>query len=101
MGVIMDLKNAVTMPCYMSNDKAAITETILKQLPPIVKFLGDKHFLVGDQVVYVDFIFFELLQLCDFVSEGKTFEENASLKAYVERVKGLKNIRAYYEGEHT
>ena len=101
MSVVMDMKNAVTSPCYATGDRAQISTIISEKLPPIVAFLGANDFLVGDQVVFVDFVFFELLNLCDFVTEGKTISENSSLKAYVERVKDLKNIRAYFEGEHT
>ena len=47
-GIISDLKGAVTMPCYTSGDRAATTTKLLQQVLPIVAFLGDKNFLVGD-----------------------------------------------------
>lgn len=40
-GVVGDLKGAVTMPCYTSGDRGAITANLLERVKPIVKFLGD------------------------------------------------------------
>ena len=62
--VVSDIKAAVTMPCYTSGDRVAITMDLLERVKPIVVYLGSKHFLCGDQVTYPDFILFEL---CDFM----------------------------------
>ncbi len=69
-GIVGDLKSAVTMPCYQTGDKEVIKAKVDGALPAIVKYLGSKDFLVGDQVTYVDFIFFELLNLIDFALDG-------------------------------
>ena len=53
------------MPCYTSGNRADITANILEKVKPLVRFLGSKKFLVGENVTYVDFIFFEL---CDFMN---------------------------------
>ena len=47
-GVIADLKGAVTKHCYMDGNVDAIINAAKNQLPPIVKYLGSKNFLVGD-----------------------------------------------------
>ena len=47
-GIITDLKGAITMPCYTSGDKVAITINLLEKVKPLVAFLGDKKFLIGD-----------------------------------------------------
>ena len=60
---INDLKSAVTMPCYTSGDRTAITANILDKIRPIVKFLGDNKYMVGPEVTYVDFIMFEFCDL--------------------------------------
>ena len=95
-GVIGDLKGAVTMPCYTSGDRAATTETILTRVQPIVAFLGEKQFLAGDNVTYVDFTMFELCQLMDFISEGQLFTQQPSLQQYCERVKSLPKLAEFY-----
>ena len=62
------------MPCYTSGDRAAITANLLEKVKPIVKFLGQKQFLAGDEVTYVDFTFFELCEFMNWISEGQLFE---------------------------
>ena len=69
-----DLKGQITMPCYTSGDRAAITANMMQKVKPIVNYLGDKPFLVGSQVTYVDFILFEMCDLMNWISEGLLFE---------------------------
>ena len=66
--VISDLKAAVTMPCYTSGDKVAITMALLEKVKPLVDFLGEKDFLIGKNVTYVDFILFELCDMMEWIS---------------------------------
>lgn len=91
-GVIGDLKSAVTRHCYATGDKAEIKKAADNQLAPIAKFLGSKSFLVGEHVTYVDFIFFELLQLIDFALDGTYVSEHEALAHYVARMKGLHGV---------
>ena len=77
--VIADLKGAVTMPCYTTGDRSAITALLLEKVKPIVKYLGEKKFLVGANVTYVDFTFFELCDFMNWISEGQLFTQNPSL----------------------
>ena len=100
-GVVMDMKIDVTVKCYTTDNKELTEEFIYGHLKGIEKYLGSKKFLVGDNVTYVDFIFFELLNLCDFVTEGKLFEEHGTIKAYVERMKDLNNVIAFFESHAT
>ena len=99
-GIVGDLKGAVTGPCYMSGDKAAIKAAIDARLPAITKFLGVKNFLAGANVTFVDFIFFELLHLCDYCTDGETLKDS-TLAAYVARVKSLNGIQAYFDSAAT
>ena len=82
-GVIMDMKNDVTMKCYTTDNNELTQEFVYGHLTGIEKYLGKKHFLAGDNVTYVDFVFFELLNLCDFITHGKMSEEHETIKAYV------------------
>ena len=72
-GVISELKGSVTMPCYTVGDRSAITVDLIKKVAPIKKFLGSKNFLCGDNVTYVDFIFFELCDFMNWIAEGQLF----------------------------
>ena len=42
---------------------------------------------------------FELLELQDFVTEGKIYEKYPLLQAYRDRVKNLPKLKEYYESE--
>ena len=65
----------------------------------IVNFLGDKQFLVGDQVTYVDFTLFEMCDLMNWISEGQLFEQNPTLQAYWQRVRDLPGLQEYYNDD--
>ena len=95
-GVVGDLKGAVTMPSYTTGDRAAISATILEKIKPISAYLGNKTFLVGESLTYVDFIFFELCEVMSWVTEGQLFAENPNLGPYCDRVKGLPKLAEYY-----
>ena len=95
-GVVGDLKGAVTMPCYTSGDRSAITANLLEKVKPIVKFMGENDYLVGANPTYVDFTMFELCELMEFISEGQLFQAQPSLKAYSDRIKGLPKLAEFY-----
>ena len=96
---ISELKGAVTMPCYTVGDKSTITTELLKKVVPIINFLGEKPFLCGDNVTYPDFIFFELCDLMQFISDGQLFERFPVLENYWMRVKELPRLKEYYEDD--
>lgn len=56
--------------------------------------LGDRTWLAGDQITYVDFMLYELLDQFALFKPG-CLQEHANLKAYVERFRQLKPIKAY------
>ena len=94
--VVVDLKGAVTMPCYTTGDRVSITMTALEKIKPLVAFLDDKSFLCGDNVTFVDFAFFELCDFLDWVSQGLVYERNPTLKAYHGRVSKLPRLAEFY-----
>ena len=69
-GVIYDLKMAMTFPCYTTGDRPGMVTKIHEKVPPIVACMGDGPFLAGAEVTYIDFTFFELCQVMEFISEG-------------------------------
>ena len=99
--IVMDMKGSVTGPCYGTGDRAAICAVIDTKIEGICKFLGDKKFLVGDQVTYVDFIFFELLEFSNFITEGKLYETRKCCADYRDRMMELKGVRAFMESDYT
>ena len=98
-GIVGDLKGAVTMPCYTTNDRQSIKAIALQKVRPIVDFLGEKKFLIGNDVTYIDFTMFELCDLMDFITEGELLGQYPTLKAYSDRVKGLPRVAEYYDDD--
>lgn len=91
--IVGELKMGVTMPCY-SGDKDKLMDAISSKLPGILKFKGDNKFLVGNDVTYVDFYFFELVNLMAYVKQD-LFSEYSALEAYVKSMHSLPKLGAY------
>ena len=99
-GVIGDLKGAATRPCYATGEKSDITNAMKDRLPPIIKFMGENKFLVGNDVTFVDFFFYELLCLCKMVQGTEEFEkEYPQLVAYMTNVRNLPKLKEYLDGD--
>jgi len=48
--------------------------------------LGEKTYMVGDQLTFVDFSIYELLDHFNHVSKGKTFDDYPNLMQFSQRV---------------
>ena len=68
--IVNDFKWALAPITYGTGDKAHFIQIVHEKIQPIIKFLGDKKYLTGDQPCFVDFFFFELIQFLIFFSEG-------------------------------
>ena len=92
--VINDLKvNGVMFPCYMHGDREKIDADCKKRLEPIVKWLGDKQYLSGDNLCYLDFVLFESINVIEFVTNGRVFTDYPSLKPYTERMRAIPALK--------
>ena len=107
-GVYTDLKGFVTGPCYAGDgDKKKLTELALPKFELIARQLqleGGNKYLIGDELCCADFAFVELVELMDFISDGKIYEVYPSLKVYRDGMFNLPRLKEYYEdkkkGEH-
>ena len=99
-GPVGELKGGTTMPCYTTGDMAAIKGVIASKLPGIKAFLGSKKFLAGDDVTYIDFVFFELLHFNNFITDGEILQDS-TLSAYEARVRALNGIQAFFDSDFT
>ncbi len=94
-GVLSDIKSAATSHCYGSGDKNAVIE-ISNRMGAVEKFLGEKKFIVGDYVTWVDFFIFEQIELFEYVSEGAFTKKYPGLAAYHQRIISLPKFSQYY-----
>ena len=78
------LKSKATGPSYSSPD--GNREVILAQCWPVldglVKFRGNKTWLAGDNLTWLDFYFFEVVEQLHHLSNSTIFEKYPSLVAY-------------------
>jgi len=92
-GVVAGIKGPVTHPCYAGEKEKALAAMEAK-LPSVVKFMTRK-FLTGDDPVYIDFYFFELLELMAFVSDGQVFDDHPRLVQYHRDMANLPRLKEY------
>ena len=97
-GVLTDIKMGTTGPCYAGADKQPILDKMNALLPNIVKYLGDKKFLAGDEPTYIDFYFSENINLMEFVAGKDKFAQDfPTLAAYNANMKSLPKLKEYWE----
>eukprot|EP00640_Fibrocapsa_japonica_P004326 CAMPEP_0113952318 /NCGR_PEP_ID=MMETSP1339-20121228/90341_1 /TAXON_ID=94617 /ORGANISM="Fibrocapsa japonica" /LENGTH=229 /DNA_ID=CAMNT_0000960899 /DNA_START=125 /DNA_END=814 /DNA_ORIENTATION=+ /assembly_acc=CAM_ASM_000762 len=96
-GILKDVTMASAMPCYTGDDKQVVFDKMSELLPPIVNFLGSKKFLCGDEPVYVDFFFFERLNLLKFLYGDRWSTEFPTLEEYCQNVANLPGLKEYLE----
>lgn len=82
LGIIKDMRYKIAAPCYQGTNKMPIMEEYRKVLPTIVAYMGENEFLIGDYVTYIDFYFFETIQLIRMITESKVLKEFPSLDGY-------------------
>lgn len=64
----------------------------------LVKFLGERKFVVGDYVTYVDFLLFEFLEFHKFI-EGNLVDKHPVLVEFHKRILALPAIDKYYKSD--
>ncbi|CAG0891824.1 unnamed protein product, partial [Cyprideis torosa] len=97
----MDFRYGIVKLCYMSEDYEAekrkfITETLPQQLQRFSDFLGDNKWFAGENITFVDFIMYELLdQHQAFHSECLNNFKN--LKDLLHRFESIPQIKKYMD----
>ena len=62
--------------------KEGVLEKLEETLPLFEKYLGMKKFLVGEQITWVDFYFWDMLEWAEWLLEGKMEVQYPSLHRY-------------------
>lgn len=83
---IGEIKRKVTVACYMSGDAAAFVEEARPDVQKIVETTGQNTYIAGDNVTYLDFIWFETLEAINFVGNDVFYNEHPQLSEYRERI---------------
>ena len=53
--------------------------------------------MLGDAIKWIDFVFFEVVCLIDFITKGKCFDNYPVLKPYSQRIQNLDGLKQYLE----
>lgn len=98
---IIDLRNPFVTLCY-SQDHENLKKTYLNNLPAsltnIEKVLGNKSYLVGEKLTYVDFLLYELLdQLKLFQSD--CLDNHSILRKFKNRFEEIPEIKKFMKSE--
>ena len=93
-GIVSDLKWAFSRPCYSSPDVAPIVEIIRARLPPIVSFMGPNNFLAGNEVTWIDFLFYECTEMMRALHPD-LYLEFPSLETHHANVASLPHLKEY------
>ena len=91
--IISDFKMKVMVPFYLGKPQEQL-DNIKNGLPSILKQIGENEFLCGSKPTYVDFYFFETVELIVHVKED-AYEEYPALKRYRENVANLPGLKEY------
>ena len=96
--VLMDLKGSVTNGCYGDGDLSKLQANVANGVPKVITFLGDKKFLAGDEVTWVDFYFVEVVELMSKLVP-ELFTTYPSLSTYKDSVFALPKLAEYLASE--
>ncbi|XP_042895702.1 glutathione S-transferase Mu 1 [Parasteatoda tepidariorum] len=85
----------VFSPLDFEKTKKEYLEKVPDQLKFISAFLGNRKFLAGDYVTYVDFMAYETFDFNVLLSQN-ILDDFPALKAYHERIRNLPELEAYF-----
>ena len=104
-GVLTDISRSLSDLLYNSNYNDNLKDECLKEDGPLMKkldnihkYLEGKDFLMGSNVKYVDFFFYENLE-CLRKLNAKMMEKYERFNTYSERFRKLHGIEAYLKSE--
>ena len=97
-GVIYDVKVYMAANCY-SDDflsrKDQVVNGVREELRKTARYLGDKQFINGDKICYVDFMLLETLEMLEALGPGSLAQISDKFVEYRDRMRSLPNVCEY------
>lgn len=90
---VMKLKEVATHACYNGKTNQEIMDECWPLIQQLVDFMGEKTWLTGANLTWLDFMFFELVLFLDMLSGEVVKEHYKTLSAYVERFTQLPGFK--------
>jgi glutathione S-transferase len=69
-GIFEGLLMKFVMPCFRSDNREEVSAIIMEAVKDVVPHLGHP-FVTGDQVTYLDFQWLQMVEMMEWVTEGK------------------------------
>ncbi|KAG8189607.1 hypothetical protein JTE90_018963 [Oedothorax gibbosus] len=96
---LSQLRDNLRNLCYNVQEFEQLKPTFLSNLQVDLErldaFLGDRKFMAGDEVTYVDFMAHELLDFYAYLTMGQVFKDFKRLGDYRLRVRSLPSLESY------
>lgn len=97
-----DIFQSLAKTWYDKDHFEESVENLKKNLPPkleqLAKFLGERKFVLGDRISYVDFFIYSVV---DYIRlfKPELLENQATLNAFLDRIEALPAINAYIKSD--
>lgn len=88
------MKAAIT-GCYEQNDRKYLSEKLIQSLNFVALVMNNKRFILDNNISYLDFFLFELVELSDFITEGTVFSKYPALESFKKRMYKLPRLKTY------
>lgn len=98
---LMDVRNKFVGLCYnpdFENLKAGFIKSVKSSIQQLSDFLGERKFLAGDKITFVDFILYEMMDQ-HRIFEPSLLEPHNNLKEFLTRIEELPAIAAYKKSD--
>ncbi|XP_035208100.1 glutathione S-transferase Mu 1-like [Stegodyphus dumicola] len=96
---IYDFFSSLNRTCYnpeFEKLKAEFVKSVPAQLKLFAAFLGDRKFLVGDELTYVDFMAYDTFDFYRLLIPG-VYDDFPTLKSYLDRIEALPELQEYFQ----
>ncbi|CAE1296455.1 GST [Acanthosepion pharaonis] len=93
----MDFRNGFVRLCYgpdFEKNKEAYLKNVVSMLELFEKYLADKTWFAGNEITFVDFVMYELLDQHKLF-DAKLLSSKPKLTAFLDRFEALPQIKAY------
>mmetsp|Transcript_26877 Transcript_26877/g.25931 ORF Transcript_26877/g.25931 Transcript_26877/m.25931 type:complete len:219 (-) Transcript_26877:77-733(-) len=77
------------------SEKSVCQEYALKEVERLVTYLGDKKFIMGDNLTWLDFYNLEFYEWLNWFTEGAYFKKYPKAEEYAKRLSELPGVKEY------
>jgi glutathione S-transferase len=97
-GVVSGVRKFVDDVCHSGSlTQRQLSGEIISKLEPVAQMLVGRTFLLGDDLTYMDFYLFELLQLADYITQGEIYAAYKHLDSYQYAISQLPRLKRYLQ----